>query len=171
MLSMQDGEHRQRHTDLDLALVAQAAPQQDNPLHARHCVFQLLINQPLVVGGKSPQMHALGSFPLLQSAQVTVDGLGQERRERRHQLREPPQHVVQRAIGKAFVRVLALLPEAPAVEADVPISEFVEEVEQGWHHVVETIRLHLGAHAADQRLLARQDPTVEDVRRVAHRRV
>ena len=61
-----------------------------------------------------------------------------------------------------FLAVLTL--QSPPVEADVPIRELVNQVEQTWDDSVESVRSHLFPHEADKRLTPCQDPAVHNVR-------
>ena len=60
-----------------------------------------------------------------RSHEVLIHRLGQERHDRREQLRQRQQHRVQRLIGGQLVVPLVALPEAAAVAADVPVAQLV----------------------------------------------
>ena len=57
--------------------------------------------------------------------------------------------------------------ESPTIETDVPVREFVDQIEQSWYDGVETIRRHLFLNKLDERLTPSQDPAVHDI--VRHR--
>ena len=108
-----------------------------------------------------------------KTSQTPVQRLGQERRKRRHGLRELEQAAIQRRIGRKLVAIVLRPPETRTIEADVGIRELLDELEQARDHVVEAITLHLRRHGALQGLQAREDPAIEHILRVdeaRHRR-
>ena len=122
-----------------------------------------------VVRGEGFQVDALLRPAAQQAGEIGIDRVRQKRRERGHEFRAGQQHVVQAVVRGMLVCALLAAPEAPPVEAHVPVGQCVQKVEQRRHDVVQPIRLHLGVDAADQRLLARADPAVQDVRRACVR--
>ena len=94
--------------------------------------------------------------------EVLIHRLGQERHDRREQLRQRHQHGVERLIRGLLVGALLALPEAAAVAADVPVAQLVIDeplrLQAEGHQVVVLERC---PRACDQLLQVRQDPAVE----------
>ena len=89
----------------------------------------------------------------MDSAEILVEVLGEERRERRHQAAERQQALVQNGQrDERLLRVSAHTLAATTVQTHVAVREQVDEVHEARHHRVQTIRLHFLADEADQLL-------------------
>ena len=106
---------RQRLANLELAVRARRAAELDRVARDLHRLLQLDV--ALARLGEVAEMDRR-----LRAVQVLVDRVGDERRQRREQLRHGQQALAQRPEGRRVP-----VPEAPARAADVPVRQVVDE--------------------------------------------
>src|SRR5262249_10241330 len=97
---------------------------------AVHPAFEIGVAQGILDERVVRQVDADRRVRLDAPHQVLGQLFGQERHERRQQIRQGDQHIVQRA-QRGWIRLVAGRPEARAAEADVPVAQVVEEVLDG----------------------------------------
>ena len=89
----------------------------------------------------------------MDSAEILIEILGEERRERRHQAAERQQALVQNGQrDERLLRVSAHTLAATTVQTHVAVREQVDEVHEARHHRVQTVRLHFLTNEADELL-------------------
>ncbi|KAI3485375.1 hypothetical protein L1887_51349 [Cichorium endivia] len=155
-LGLVRGQHEIAHVELRLDVVRSDSASGKVRVHADHAAqlhhrlerLELSLDHRVKV-----RLVHLGEREEVYAAVVLLV----VRRGRGHVL---AQALVQRRLCVVHA-VLAL--EATAVEADVPVGQLVDQLAQTRHHRVQTVRRHLVADEADERLAAREDPAVHDV--------
>ena len=160
-----DEDLRERLAHLEVVVHAQLAAELDDGLHGGHLAFEGEVTRAGAGRREVTEVDALG---IVLALQVAVDRLGDERRERRRDLRELHEYVAERAVGVELVPVVLALPEAAAAAADVPVRQVLDERDERAHRALEVILVHRGRDVGDQRLHRAADPAVEDVRRIGH---
>ena len=161
---MDDLQRAQRRAQADLRLLALLPSQQNHLAHPRHRQLQGRLGEAglelrvvaQVDRGRLGRTAAKGR-------QLLVEMVRQKGREGRHQAAELLQHPVQGGEGGDLVGGDVLSPKPAAIEADVPVGELLNELEQPRHHVVEAVGVHLLGDAGLQGLQAGENPLVEDV--------
>ena len=96
-------------------------------------------------------------------AQTLVQVFRNEWRERRHRQAQRVQCFEKRVQSRdgVFWAILAL--QAPAIESNVPICEFIDHREQARHDRVQSIVAELFSHTLNQALASGKNPAVHDV--------
>ena len=164
-VAVDDREGAQRRTQVDLRLLPLAAPQQHDLLHAGHGVLESGLDQRFLGLRVAAEVdaHRLRVRVAAEPGQLVVDVLGEEGRKRRHREGQLVNRRVERAVGGDLVRGDVRAPEPRPVEADVPVREVLDELEQLRHHVVEAVAGHLLRDLRLHRLQLREHPAVQDV--------
>ena len=89
----------------------------------------------------------------MDSTEILVEILGEERREGRHQTTESQQTLVEnRQRDVSLLGVAAHTLAATTIQTHVAVRKRVDEVHETRHHSVETIRLHFLTNEADKLL-------------------
>ncbi len=94
-----------------------------------------------------------------------VDGIAQERDKGRREERDPLEYPVKGLVGRDLVVRHLVLPETPAAAAEVPVAELVDD--EGLdrpRRAGELVGVEHRRDLADGRVVAREDPAVEEVR-------
>ena len=156
-LALAVGRHHdrlaQRLAHLQLGVRPGGAAQLDRVAHHLHVPLELLVARARL--REVAQVHRG-----LAAVEVLVDRVGNERGQRREQLGDRDQAVVQhRERGRVAV------PEAPPREAHVPVREVVDELRDGAPGERRVVVLHALDHALGGGRQARLDPAVELRRR------
>ncbi len=114
-----DDRLAQRLADLDLGLAARAQAEPHGLARQRHRLLELLVALGSgLAGWEVAQVHARQL-----AVEVVVDLIGDERAERREQLRHGQQARAQRGERRRIA-----VPEAPPRAAHVPVGELVDEL-------------------------------------------
>ena len=151
----------QRLARLDRRGVARGAAHLDDAPRRRHVERHAGVDGRLVGDRPGAQVHALGRRGVDRAHQVLVQLLGDERRERRQQLGDRHERLVQRVVGGQLVGVALALPEAAPAAAHVPVAEVVDELLDGAAGAGGVVGLEAVGDVLDQRVQLAHEPAVD----------
>ena len=113
-LTRDDRERRQRLPDLQFVILAQLAAKAHNATDDSNVVFKLGIDQGRIHLWEVAPVNTGRRRRSDRDHQALIDFLGDERHERRQDLGESHQHLVQRGVGIRLVARVVALPETGA---------------------------------------------------------
>ena len=128
-----------------------------NALSNAHTLFKVFIDESGVEFGEFIQMNAIQG-----ATEVLIQLVGKEWSERRQQLGNSHQTLIQGLISSQLVVVHLLTPETLLVQTNVPVREvFIDKSIDESSGTCGVIAVHLLLNTLNQRVQTRENPTVK----------